>query len=68
MATKRRGVPTTGPPAAKRARCKEEEFNGARFKALLRDPATARKGEEGPGGGLRGIKACAAGPAAVQRD
>lgn len=61
MAVKRRGVPAAGPPAAKRA-CREEkkekekekekeeegEFNGARFKALLRDPATARKGE-GPG-------------------
>ncbi|XP_063202755.1 LOW QUALITY PROTEIN: nucleolar pre-ribosomal-associated protein 1 [Chroicocephalus ridibundus] len=55
MAVKRRGVPAAGPPAAKRA-CREEkkekekekeeegEFNGARFKALLRDPATARKG------------------------
>lgn len=68
MAAKRRGVPATGPPAAKRARGKEEEeFNGARFKALLRDPATAGKGEEGPGGGLRGVKACATGPAAVRR-
>lgn len=59
MAVKRRGVPAAGPPAAKRA-CrdqeekkeekeeKKEEFNGARFKALLRDPATAGKGE-GPG-------------------
>uniref|UniRef100_A0A669R695 URB1 ribosome biogenesis homolog n=1 Tax=Phasianus colchicus TaxID=9054 RepID=A0A669R695_PHACC len=47
MAAKRRGVPAAGPPAAKRARGKEEEeFNGARFKALLRDPATAGKGLE----------------------
>uniref|UniRef100_A0A8C3PRY3 URB1 ribosome biogenesis homolog n=1 Tax=Calidris pygmaea TaxID=425635 RepID=A0A8C3PRY3_9CHAR len=49
MAAKRPGVSVAGPPAAKRA-CREEEgeFNGARFKALLRDPATAWKGE-GPG-------------------
>ncbi|NXE18412.1 NPA1P protein, partial [Ardeotis kori] len=47
MAVKRRGVPAADPPAAKRA-CgqKEEEFNGARFKALLRDPATVGKGLE----------------------
>ncbi|NXU49444.1 NPA1P protein, partial [Turnix velox] len=48
MAVKRSGVPADGPPAAKRA-CRQEEkeegeFNGARFKALLRDPATAGKG------------------------
>ncbi|GAB0178161.1 nucleolar pre-ribosomal-associated protein 1 [Grus japonensis] len=49
MAVKRRGVPAVDPPAAKRACRKEEEeeeFNGARFKALLRDPATAGKGLE----------------------
>ncbi|XP_065597859.1 nucleolar pre-ribosomal-associated protein 1 [Cyrtonyx montezumae] len=46
MAAKRRGVPAAGPPAAKRARSEEREFNGARFKALLRDPATAGKGLE----------------------
>ncbi|XP_054669429.1 nucleolar pre-ribosomal-associated protein 1 isoform X4 [Grus americana] len=49
MAVKRRGVPAADPPAAKRACRKEEEeeeFNGARFKALLRDPATAGKGLE----------------------
>ncbi|OXB68655.1 hypothetical protein ASZ78_014302 [Callipepla squamata] len=46
MAAKRRGVPAAGPPAAKRARDEEPEFNGARFKALLRDPATAGKGLE----------------------
>ncbi|NXJ61965.1 NPA1P protein, partial [Rostratula benghalensis] len=47
MAAKRGGVSPSGPPAAKKA-CREEEgeFNGARFKALLRDPATARKGLE----------------------
>ncbi|XP_051464954.1 nucleolar pre-ribosomal-associated protein 1 isoform X2 [Apus apus] len=50
MAGKRRGEPAAGPPAAKRA-CgereeEEEEFNGARFKALLRDPASAAKGLE----------------------
>lgn len=67
MAVKRRGVPAAGPPAAKRA-CreeekekKEEEFNGARFKALLRDPTTAGKGE-GPGG-CGEVKACSAGAA-----
>lgn len=53
MAVKRRGVPAAGPPAAKRACGEEEEFNGARFKALLRDPATAGKGE-GPGRAGRG--------------
>uniref|UniRef100_A0A8C9F4W2 URB1 ribosome biogenesis homolog n=1 Tax=Pavo cristatus TaxID=9049 RepID=A0A8C9F4W2_PAVCR len=42
----RRSVPATGPPVAKRARSEEEEFNGARFKVLLRDPATAGKGLE----------------------
>lgn len=67
MAAKRRGVAATGPPAAKRARSEEGEFNGARFKTLLRDPATAGKGEEGPGGGIRRVKACAVGPAAVRR-
>ncbi|OXB79759.1 UNVERIFIED_CONTAM: hypothetical protein H355_013744 [Colinus virginianus] len=46
MAAKRRGVPAAGPPAAKRVRGEEPEFNGARFKALLRDPATAGKGLE----------------------
>ncbi|XP_068281432.1 nucleolar pre-ribosomal-associated protein 1 [Nyctibius grandis] len=46
MAVKRSGVPAAGPPAAKRACRQEEEFNGARFKALLRDPATAGKGLE----------------------
>ncbi|NXW42813.1 NPA1P protein, partial [Nyctiprogne leucopyga] len=46
MAVKRRGVPAAGPPAAKRVCREEEEFNGARFKALLRDPATAGKGLE----------------------
>ncbi|XP_021404256.2 nucleolar pre-ribosomal-associated protein 1 isoform X2 [Lonchura striata] len=37
----------SGEPAAKRA-CgpRDEEFNGARFKALLRDPAAAAKGLE----------------------
>ncbi|NWQ98270.1 NPA1P protein, partial [Burhinus bistriatus] len=46
MAVKRRGVSAAGAPAAKRA-CREEkeEFNGTRFKALLRDPATAGKGK-----------------------
>ncbi|XP_040440850.1 nucleolar pre-ribosomal-associated protein 1 [Falco naumanni] len=43
---KRGSVPAAGPPAAKRACLEEEEFNGARFKALLRDPATAGKGLE----------------------
>uniref|UniRef100_A0A8C2SXU5 URB1 ribosome biogenesis homolog n=1 Tax=Coturnix japonica TaxID=93934 RepID=A0A8C2SXU5_COTJA len=42
----RRGAPGAGPPAAKRARSEEGEFNGARFKTLLRDPATAGKGLE----------------------
>ncbi|NXT29358.1 NPA1P protein, partial [Syrrhaptes paradoxus] len=47
MAVKRSGVPATGAPAAKRACLQEkEEFNGVRFKALLRDPATAAKGLE----------------------
>ncbi|KAM4683456.1 nucleolar pre-ribosomal-associated protein 1 isoform 1-T1 [Amazona ochrocephala] len=46
MAVKRRGVPAADPPAAKRACRQEEEFNGTRFKALLRDPATAVKGLE----------------------
>ncbi|NXD76883.1 NPA1P protein, partial [Halcyon senegalensis] len=46
MAVKRSGVPAAGPPAAKRPCPAEEEFNGARFKALLRDPATAHKGLE----------------------
>uniref|UniRef100_A0A672TFT7 URB1 ribosome biosis homolog n=1 Tax=Strigops habroptila TaxID=2489341 RepID=A0A672TFT7_STRHB len=46
MAVKRRSVPAADPPAAKRACRQEEEFNGARFKALLRDPATAGKGLE----------------------
>ncbi|KAM6291490.1 nucleolar pre-ribosomal-associated protein 1 [Porphyrio hochstetteri] len=49
MAVKRRGVPEASPPAAKRACRKEEEeeeFNGTRFKTLLRDPATAGKGLE----------------------
>ncbi|NXG57504.1 NPA1P protein, partial [Hemiprocne comata] len=46
MAVKRRGVPVAGPPASKRACSEKEEFNGARFKALLRDPATAAKGLE----------------------
>ncbi|NWX51116.1 NPA1P protein, partial [Steatornis caripensis] len=46
MAVKRRGVPATDPPAAKRACPQEEEFNGTRFKALLRDPTTAVKGLE----------------------
>ncbi|NXW84799.1 NPA1P protein, partial [Alopecoenas beccarii] len=55
MAVKRSGVPAAGPPAAKRAcrekeekekKKEEEEFNGARFKALLRDPTTAGKGLE----------------------
>ncbi|NXP51775.1 NPA1P protein, partial [Heliornis fulica] len=47
MAVKRHAVPAASPPAAKRA-CREEpeEFNGTRFKALLRDPATAGKGLE----------------------
>lgn len=48
MAGKRSGEPgePSGEPAAKRA-CgpRDEEFNGARFKALLRDPAAAAKGE-----------------------
>ncbi|KAM6140617.1 LOW QUALITY PROTEIN: nucleolar pre-ribosomal-associated protein 1 [Pterocles gutturalis] len=49
MAVKRSSVPATGAPAAKRACLQEkaeEEFNGVRFKALLRDPATAAKGLE----------------------
>ncbi|NXS64029.1 NPA1P protein, partial [Brachypteracias leptosomus] len=47
MAVKRSGLPVVGAPAAKRACAEEkEEFNGARFKALLRDPATAGKGLE----------------------
>ncbi|NXL64330.1 NPA1P protein, partial [Chordeiles acutipennis] len=46
MAVKRRAEPAAGPPAAKRVCREEEEFNGARFKALLRDPATAGKGLE----------------------
>ncbi|KAF4795038.1 Nucleolar pre-ribosomal-associated protein 1 [Turdus rufiventris] len=49
MAGKRSGEPgePSGEPAAKRA-CgpRDEEFNGARFKALLRDPAAAAKGLE----------------------
>ncbi|XP_056346462.1 nucleolar pre-ribosomal-associated protein 1 isoform X2 [Oenanthe melanoleuca] len=49
MAGKRSGEAgeATGAPAAKRA-CgpRDEEFNGARFKALLRDPATAAEGLE----------------------
>ncbi|NXW73034.1 NPA1P protein, partial [Hirundo rustica] len=37
----------SGEPAAKRARGpRDEEFNGVRFKALLRDPAAAAKGLE----------------------
>ncbi|NXP74212.1 NPA1P protein, partial [Ramphastos sulfuratus] len=43
---KRRSMPAAGPPAAKRVCPEKEEFNGARFKALLRDPATAGKGLE----------------------
>ncbi|NXX12501.1 NPA1P protein, partial [Podargus strigoides] len=46
MAGKRRAEPAAGSPAAKRACPEEEEFNGARFKALLRDSATAAKGLE----------------------
>ncbi|XP_068768385.1 nucleolar pre-ribosomal-associated protein 1 isoform X2 [Struthio camelus] len=48
MAAKRRGQPVPGPAAAaaKRARGEEGEFSGARFKALLRDPAAAGKGLE----------------------
>ncbi|XP_054247582.1 nucleolar pre-ribosomal-associated protein 1 [Indicator indicator] len=46
MAVKRRGMPAAGSPPAKRACPQKEEFNGARFKALLRDPATAGKGLE----------------------
>lgn len=54
MAGKRSGEAEerSGEPAAKRA-CspRDEEFNGARFKALLRDPAAAAKGEGAlPGG------------------
>ncbi|XP_014108968.1 PREDICTED: nucleolar pre-ribosomal-associated protein 1 [Pseudopodoces humilis] len=49
MAGKRSGEvgERSGEPAAKRA-CgsRDEEFNGVRFKALLRDPATAAKGLE----------------------
>ncbi|KAM8819873.1 nucleolar pre-ribosomal-associated protein 1 [Eudromia elegans] len=46
MAAKRRGGPAAGPPAAaKRARAGDEEFSGARFKALLREPAAAQQGE-----------------------
>ncbi|XP_064263260.1 nucleolar pre-ribosomal-associated protein 1 [Passer domesticus] len=49
MAGKRSGEAgeRSGEPAAKRA-CgpRDEEFNGARFKALLRDPAAAAKGLE----------------------
>ncbi|XP_066036371.1 nucleolar pre-ribosomal-associated protein 1 [Chamaea fasciata] len=49
MAGKRSGErgERSGEPAAKRA-CgpRDEEFNGARFKALLRDPAAAAKGLE----------------------
>ncbi|XP_058679879.1 nucleolar pre-ribosomal-associated protein 1 [Ammospiza caudacuta] len=49
MAGKRNGEAgeRSGEPAAKRA-CgpRDEEFNGARFKALLRDPAAAAKGLE----------------------
>ncbi|XP_027599978.2 nucleolar pre-ribosomal-associated protein 1 [Pipra filicauda] len=47
MAGKRSGQPVAGPPAAKRA-CdpRDDEFNGARFKALLRDPAAAASGLE----------------------
>uniref|UniRef100_A0A8C3TVC2 URB1 ribosome biogenesis homolog n=1 Tax=Catharus ustulatus TaxID=91951 RepID=A0A8C3TVC2_CATUS len=49
MAGKRSGEPgeSSGEPAAKRA-CgpRDEEFNGARFKAMLRDPAAAAKGLE----------------------
>lgn len=59
MAPKRRGVPGdgagAGEPAAKRARGEEEgEFTGVRFKALLRDPSTAGKGE-GPRFGVVGV-------------
>ncbi|NXF01342.1 NPA1P protein, partial [Smithornis capensis] len=48
MAAKRSGRPAAGPPAAKRgcASADREEFNGARFKALLRDPAAAAGGLE----------------------
>ncbi|TRZ15518.1 hypothetical protein HGM15179_011589, partial [Zosterops borbonicus] len=49
MAGKRSGEPgqRSGEPAAKRP-CgpRDEEFNGARFKALLRDPANAASGLE----------------------
>ncbi|XP_050188089.1 nucleolar pre-ribosomal-associated protein 1 [Myiozetetes cayanensis] len=44
MAAKRSAQPAAGPPAAKRAR--DDEFNGTRFKALLRDPAAAASGLE----------------------
>ncbi|XP_025959367.2 nucleolar pre-ribosomal-associated protein 1 isoform X2 [Dromaius novaehollandiae] len=47
MAAKRRSQPAPGlEAAAKRARGEEGEFSGARFKALLRDPAAAGKGLE----------------------
>ncbi|NXO02201.1 NPA1P protein, partial [Rhinopomastus cyanomelas] len=48
MAAKKRVVPGPGTPAAKRVRLggEEEEFNGTRFKALLRDPDSAGKGLE----------------------
>ncbi|XP_068000596.1 nucleolar pre-ribosomal-associated protein 1 isoform X2 [Melanerpes formicivorus] len=46
MAEKRRGEPAAGPPAAKRAHREKVEFNGVRFKALLRDPTTTRRGLE----------------------
>ncbi|KAJ7418039.1 URB1 ribosome biogenesis 1 [Willisornis vidua] len=47
MAGKRSGHAVTGPPAAKRACApRGHDFNGARFKALLRDPAAAASGLE----------------------
>ncbi|XP_061857913.1 nucleolar pre-ribosomal-associated protein 1 isoform X2 [Colius striatus] len=46
MAGKRRAEPAAGTPAEKRTCLPEEEFNGTRFKSLLRDPATAGKGLE----------------------
>lgn len=58
MAGKRCGAvgERSGEPAAKRA-CgpRDEEFNGTHFKALLRDPAAAAKGEAFCGAG----EACA---------